>query len=153
MRQASARVPASAWTLGLISLAPFYVTSAVYCYGPHRYGALALLALGTWSTAMLAYLGGIRAGLELGSDHPPRWWSMTLSLLTPFAGFGLLYGALAHRFDPVWEVSGFLVAFLLVWLWDVRDIEGPAWRPRYRTLITAGAAVALAFALEQAMSM
>ena len=48
---------------------------------------------------------------------------------------------------------GFLLAFLLVWLWDVRDIEGPAWRPRYRTLITAGAAIALAFALEQALSM
>ena len=153
MRQTSARVPASAWTLGLISLAPFYVASAVYCYGPARYGPAALLALGAWSAAMLAYLGGIRAGLELGSDHPPRWWSLSLPLLTPFAGFGLLYGALVHRFDAVWEVSGFLVAFLLVWIWDVRDIEGPAWRPRYRTLITAGAAVALAFALEQALSM
>ena len=153
MRQSSARVPASAWTLGAISLAPFYITSAIYCYGPHQFGAVALLALGAWSTAMLAYLGGIRAGLELGSDHPPRWWGMSLSLLTPFAGFGLLYGALANRFDAVWQVSGFLVAFLLVWLWDVRDVEGPAWRPRYRTLITAGAAIALAFALEQAMSL
>lgn len=153
MRQASTRAPASAWALGLFSLTPFYVTSAIYCYGPHRYGALALLALGAWSAVMLSYLGGIRAGLELGSDHPPRWWSLSLSLLTPITGFGLLYGALAHRFDAVWEVSGFLTAFLLVWLWDVRDIEGPAWRPRYRTLITAGAAIALAFALEQAMSM
>lgn len=153
MRQASARVPASAWTLGLFSLTPFYVTSAIYCYGPDRFGAVALLALGAWSAAMLSYLGGIRAGLELGADHPPRWSSLSLSLLTPVAGFGLLYGALAHHFDPVWEVSGFLTAFLLVWLWDVRDVEGPAWRPRYRTLITAGAAIALSFALEQAMSM
>jgi hypothetical protein len=153
MRQSSTRVPASAWTLGILSLAPFYITSAIYCYGPPRLNDVALLALGAWSTAILAYLGGIRAGLELASDHPPRWWSMSLSLLTPIAGFGLLYGALSRRFDAVWEVSGFLLAFLLVWLWDVRDIEGPAWRPRYRTLITAGAAIALAFALEQALSM
>jgi len=136
-----------------LSLAPFYITSAIYCYGPPRLNDVALLALGAWSTAILAYLGGIRAGLELASDHLPRWWSMSLSLLTPIAGFGLLYGALSRRFDAVWEVSGFLLAFLLVWLWDVRDIEGPAWRPRYRTLITAGAAIALAFALEQALSM
>lgn len=153
MRQSSARVPASAWTLGVVSLTPFYVTSAIYCYGPQPLAAVALLALGAWSTAMLAYLGGIRAGLELAGDRPPRWTNMILSLLTPFAGFGLLYGALAHQFDAVWEISGFLLAFLLVWLWDVRDIEGPAWRPRYRTLITAGAAIALAFALEQALSM
>jgi len=153
MRQSSTRVPASAWTLGILSLTPFYITSAIYCYGPPRLNDVALLALGAWSAAMLAYLGGIRAGLELGSDHPPRWWSMSLSMLTPIAGFGLLYGALSRRFDAVWEVSGFLLAFLLVWLWDVRDIEGPAWRPRYRTLITAGAAIALAFALEQALSM
>ncbi|MDO9223719.1 MAG: DUF3429 domain-containing protein [Caulobacter sp.] len=153
MRQASTRVPASAWALGLISLAPFYVTSAIYCYGPRDLAPLALLALAGWSTAMLAYLGGVRAGLELGSDHPPRWWSMWVSLLTPIAGFGLLFGALSHRFDAAWQVSGFLLAFLLIWLWDVRDIEGPAWRPRYRTLITAGAAIALAFALEQAMSL
>jgi len=153
MGQSSTRVPASAWTLGVVSLAPFYATAAIYCYGPHQFSAVALLALGAWSTAMLAYLGGIRAGLELGSDHPPRWSSLFLPCLTPLAGFGLMYGALVHRFDPVWEVSGFLTAFLLVWLWDVRDIEGPAWRPRYRTLITAGAAIALAFALEQALSM
>ena len=153
MGQSSTRVPASAWTLGILSLAPFYITSAIYCYGPPRLNDVALLALGGWSAVILAYLGGIRAGLELASDHPPRWWSMSLSLLTPIDGFGLLYGALSRRFDAVWEISGFLLAFLLLWLWDVRDIEGPAWRPRYRTLITAGAAIALAFALEQALSM
>ena len=153
MRQASARVPAPAWTLGLISLTPFYVSAAIYCYGPDRLKAMALIALVGWSTAILSYLGGVRAGLELGQDHPPRWTGLILSLLTPIAGFGLLFGAALGRFDPVWQVSGFLTAFLLVWLWDVRDIEGPAWRPRYRTLITAGAAIALAFALEQALSM
>jgi hypothetical protein len=36
MRQSSTRVPASAWTLGILSLAPFYITSAIYCYGPPR---------------------------------------------------------------------------------------------------------------------
>jgi hypothetical protein len=153
MTQASARVPAPAWTLGLVSLAPFYVSAGIYCYGPNRLSAMALMALVGWSAAMLSYLGGVRAGLELGQDHPPRWLNLSLSLLTPFAGFALLFGAALNRFDAVWQVSGFLTAFLLVWLWDVRDVEGPSWRPRYRTLITAGAAIALAFALEQALSL
>ncbi|MFZ5670805.1 MAG: DUF3429 domain-containing protein [Pseudomonadota bacterium] len=152
MRQATPRVPAPAWVLGVISLSPFYVSAGVYCYGPPQLRVMGLAGLIGWSTAMLAYLGGVRAGLELGRDHPPRWWSLALSLLTPAAGFALFFGSLG-RFPPAWTVSGFLTAFLLVWLWDVRDMEGPGWRPRYRTLITAGAAIALAFALEQALSM
>ncbi|MDP1632594.1 MAG: DUF3429 domain-containing protein [Caulobacter sp.] len=152
MSQAQARVPAQAWMFGLISLAPFYIAAGVYCYGPDRLSALSLAGLAVWSTTMLSFLGGIRAGRELDREQF-RWWSLALALLTPIAGFSLLFGPLIHRFDAVWQVSGFLTAFLLVWLWDVRDVEGPSWRPRYRTLVTAGAAIALAFALEQALSM
>ena len=35
----------------------------------------------------------------------------------------------------------------------MNDHDGPEWRPRLRTLLTAGAAVPLAFALEQALSL
>jgi hypothetical protein len=38
-------------------------------------------------------------------------------------------------------------------VWDVNDHEGPEWRPRLRTLLTAGAAIPLAFALEKALRM
>lgn len=153
MSNASTRVPRQVWTLGLLTLVPFYTAAGVYCYGPEAMRRTALMALLVWSTAMLSYLGGVRAGMELARDTAPRWTSLSLSLGTPLLAFGLLFGAGTGRFDTAWEVSGFLTAFLLVWLRDVRDPDGPLWRPRYRTLITAGAAIALAFALEQALSM
>jgi hypothetical protein len=59
----------------------------------------------------------------------------------------------AERFGPAWQLSGFLFVFLLQWLWDVTSHEGPAWRPRLRTLLTTGAALSLAFALEQALAL
>lgn len=153
MGQAIARAPATAWTMGLISLIPFYLFAGLYCYGPPPLRGQAFLGLLGWSTAMLSYLGGVRAGLEIDSRAEPRLWSIALSMLSPVAALGLLFGAVTGLLSPVQQVSGFMLAFLLMWIWDSRAVDGPAWRPRYRTFITAGAAVALAFALEQAMSM
>lgn len=153
MRQAIARAPASAWTMGVISLVPFYLAAGFYCYGPGEMRGQAFLGLIGWSTAMLSYLGGVRAGLEIDSHASPRWWSTGLALLSPFAALALLFGALTGALSQAQQVSGFMTAFLLMWIWDTRAHDGPTWRPRYRTLITAGAVVALAFALEQAMSL
>lgn len=153
MGQARTRTPASAWAMGGVNLIPFYVAAGLYCYGPRDLAPGALLALTGWSAAMLSYLGGVRAGLEIDSHARPRWWSAILSMLSPIAAFGLLFGGLAGVLDPVQQVSGFMTAFLLMWVWDQRTHDGPAWRPRYRTAITTGAAIALAFALEQAMSL
>jgi hypothetical protein len=153
MRQAIAQAPASAWTIGVLTLVPFYVASGYYCYGPSHLKDEGLMALLGWSAAMLSYLGGVRAGLEIDAHARPRWWSVSLALLSPVAAFGLLFGAVRGVLSPAQQVSGFLLAFLLIWLWDQRTIDGPAWRPRYRTVITAGAAIALAFALENAMSL
>ncbi|MDP2258536.1 MAG: DUF3429 domain-containing protein [Caulobacter sp.] len=153
MRQAIARAPATAWTMGLISLIPFYIFAGLYCYGPHPMRGQAFLGLLGWSTAMLSYLGGVRAGLEIDSHARPRLWSVALAMLSPVAALGLLFGAVTGALSQVQQISGFMVAFLLMWIWDSRAVDGPAWRPRYRTFITAGAAVALAFALEQAMSL
>lgn len=153
MGQAIVRAPASAWTMGVCSLVPFYVSAALYCYGPADLRGQAFLGLIGWSTAMLSYLGGVRAGLEIDSRAQPRLWSIALAMLSPVAALLLLFGALTGGLSAVQQVSGFMTAFILMWLWDTRASDGPAWRPRYRTFITAGAAVALAFALEQAMSL
>jgi len=153
MGQARARAPAAAWTSGIASLVPFYVTAGLYCYGPLDWRPQALLALIGWSTATLSYLGGVHAGLEIDSHDRPRFWTVALTILTPLAAFALLLAAMLGHLPPAAQVSGFLTAFLLMWIWDQRTIDGPAWRPRYRTVITAGAAIALAFALEQALSM
>jgi hypothetical protein len=143
-------VPPAVWVFGLATLIPFFVASGIFCYGPTASKSGALTALLAYSTAMVSYFGGVRSGLEI-ENSSPRWVVLGLSLLFPLAGFGLLFGEL--HFEPAWQLSGFLLLFLLQWVWDVTDHEGPAWRPRMRTLLTSGAAVSLAFSLEQTLNM
>lgn len=143
-------VPPAVWVFGLSTLIPFFVASGLFCYGPDHIQKSSLLALLAYSAAMVSYFGGVRTGLEI--EHPsPRWSVLGISLLFPLAGFGLLLGEL--KFEPAWQLSGFLLVFLLQWVWDVTDHDGPTWRPRMRTLLTAGAAISLAFSLEQALHM
>jgi len=143
-------VPPAVWVFGLSTLIPFFVSSVLFCYGPAKLQNSALIGLLAYSAAMVSYFGGVRTGLEI-ENPSPRWSVLGISLLFPLAGFGLLLGEL--KFDPAWQLSGFLLVFLLQWVWDVTSHEGPTWRPRMRTLLTAGAAVSLAFALEQALHM
>ena len=143
-------VPPAAWVFGLSTLIPFFVASGLFCYGLAAIQQSALLALLAYSTAMVSYFGGLRTGLEI-KDPSPRWSVLGVSLLFPLSGFGLLLGQL--KFGPAWQLSGFLLVLLLQWVWDVTDHEGPSWRPRMRTLMTAGAAISLAFALEKALHM
>ena len=145
-----APVPPAVWVFGLSTLIPFFIASGLFCYGPPAIQKSSLVALLAYSAAMVSYFGGVRSGLEIENPHP-RWSVLGLSLLFPLAGFGLLLGEL--KFDPAWQLSGFLLVFLLQWVWDVTDHDGPTWRPRMRTLLTAGAAISLAFSLEQALHM
>ena len=143
-------VPPAVWVFGLSTLIPFFVSSVLFCYGPDSVQRSSLIALLSYSAAMVSYFGGVRTGLEI-ENPSPRWSVLGISLMFPLAGFGLLLGEL--KFDPAWQLSGFLLVFLLQWVWDVTDHDGPTWRPRMRTLLTAGAAISLAFALEQALHM
>ncbi|HEX6858840.1 MAG TPA: DUF3429 domain-containing protein [Caulobacteraceae bacterium] len=149
---ARAPAPPTVWAFGVFSIIPLFIAAGIYCYGPAPLHGAGLLALLGYCTALLSYLGGIRCGLEF-ERRRPRWRKIAYSMLAPFFAFFLLLGAGYGRLDPVAQISGFLVAFLLQWIWDVNDHEGPDWRPRLRTLLTAGAAIPLAFALEQALSM
>ena len=143
-------VPPAVWVFGLSTLIPFFIASGLFCYGPDHVQKSSLLALLACSAAMVSYFGGVRTGLEI-ENPSPRWRILGVSLLFPLAAFGLLLGEL--KFEPAWQLSGFLLLFLLQWLWDVTNHEGPTWRPRMRTLMTAGAAISLAFSLEQALHM
>jgi hypothetical protein len=142
--------PPAVWVFGLSTLIPFFVASGLFCYGPQSVQSGSLTAMLAYSAAMVSYFGGVRTGLEI-ENPSPRWSVLGISLLFPLAAFGLLLGEL--QFEPAWQLSGFLLVYLLQWLWDVTNHEGPAWRPRMRTLMTAGAAISLAFALEQALHM
>jgi hypothetical protein len=143
-------VPPAVWVFGLSTLIPSFISSALFCYGPDPIQRPALVALLAYSAAMVSYFGGVRTGLEI-ENASPRWSVLGISLLFPLAAFGLLLGEL--KFEAAWQLSGFLLLFLLQWVWDVTDHDGPSWRPRMRTLLTAGAAVSLAFSLEQALHM
>jgi hypothetical protein len=147
---ARAPVPPVVWVFGVLSIVPLFIAAGLYCYGPGNMAGPGLLALLGYSTALLSFLGGIRCGLEFARRRP-RWHVIGPAMSAPIIAFLLLLGS--ARFDVVWQISGFLLAFLLQWVWDVNDHEGPEWRPRLRTLLTAGAAIPLAFALEQALSM
>ena len=150
--RARAPAPPTVWMFGVFSIVPLFIAAWVYCYGPLNLRGAGLLGLLGYATALLSFLGGIRCGLEF-ARRLPRWRIIGASLIAPFFAFFILLGAGSGRFDTVWQVSGLLLAFLLQWVWDVNDHDGPEWRPRLRTLLTAGAAVPLAFALEQALSM
>ncbi len=143
-------VPPAVWVFGLSTLIPFFVASGLFCYGPQKFQSGSLTAMLAYSAAMVSYFGGVRTGLEI-ENPSPRWSVLGISLLFPLAAFGLLLGEV--KFEPAWQLSGFLLLYLLQWLWDVTNHEGPTWRPRMRTLMTAGAAISLAFALEQALHM
>ena len=150
--RARAPAPPTVWVFGIFSIVPLFIAAWVYCYGPLNLRGAGLLGLLGYATALLSFLGGVRCGLEF-ARRLPRWRIIGASLIAPFFAFFILLGAGSGRFDTVWQVSGLLLAFLLQWVWDVNDHDGPEWRPRLRTLLTAGAAIPLAFALEQALSL
>jgi hypothetical protein len=143
-------VPPAVWALGVLCVSPFVIASALFCYGPANLSSGALSVLFAYSTVMLGYMGGVRTGIEVERDQP-RWMHLGASIIAPMAGFGLL---LAQNIMPAYaRLGGFILIMIAQWLWDVSHHEGPAWRPRMRTFLTAGAGIPLAFALEQALHM
>ena len=52
-----------------------------------------------------------------------------------------------------WILGGFMGAFILQWLFDHTAPDVPARYPRLSTVLTAGACVSLAVALEQTLRM
>ncbi len=148
LEQPIVEAPPAVWVLALGCVSPFIVASALFCYGPSDLSSGALSVLFAYSTIMLGYMGGLRAGIEIERDRP-RWMHLAVSIVAPMTGFGLL---LAQNVMPAYaRLGGFILVMIAQWLWDVSHHEGPAWRPRMRTFVTAGAGIPLAFALEQAL--
>ena len=150
LEQPIVEAPAAVWALGLLCVSPFIVASAVFCYGPASMSSWSLSVLFAYSTIMVGYMGGLRAGVEIESGRP-RWVHLAVSIVAPMTGFGLL---LAQDVLPAYaRLGGFILIIIAQWLWDVSHHEGPAWRPRMRTFLTTGAGIPLAFALEKALHM
>ena len=134
--------------LGALGVIPFAAAAAVYSLGAPNLAGPALLTLLGYSAAILSFLGGVRWGVEIAVRRTPRWHVLAASMLPPLVSWGLLAGsALVVQH----QLAGFLLAFLLQWAWDSRSNSAPAWYPRLRTLLTLGAVLSLAAALEAAL--
>ena len=142
------RPPSSAAALGALGLIPLFAAALVLAFGPPNLAGPALLTLTAYSAAVLSFLGGVRWGVEIALTRSPRWAVLAASNLAPIAAWLLVAAPGAFGLSEVQALGGFILAFLLQWAWDSRSTTPPAWYPRLRTLLTLGAVLALAVALE-----
>jgi hypothetical protein len=142
--------PAPLWTIALLALAPFPIGACIYAYGPAPLAGRALVVILTWSAVVLAFLGGVRWGLESGRAAP-RWTRLMISTVSPVAAWILLLSRGAMGLNLV--ICGFLGAFMLQWVFDHTAPDVPTRYPRLSTTLTLGACVSLAMALEKALRM
>lgn len=148
--QSVGRAPLPLWIIALAALSPFPVAAGIYAFGPAGQASMALAVILTWSAVVLAFLGGVRWGLETGRPSP-RWPRLLASVISPVIAWILFLGrdAIADH----WELTGFLAAFLLQWLFDHSAPDTPARWPILMTTLTLGACVSLAVVLEKALQM
>ena len=141
-------IPPALWIIALGSLAPFPLSAIAYGWGAPDIARPALGVILTWSGCVLAFLGGVRWGLESGRPSP-RPYRLVISVASPVAAWAILL-ARGHIPDG-WVVGGCIGAFLLQWLFDHQGPDVPARYPRLSTAVTAAACVSLAVCLDQAM--
>lgn len=140
--------PRAIWIIALMGMSGFPAAAAVYAYGPAQWAGHGLNVMITWAAVVLGFLGGIRWGLEIGRPHP-RWTRLAVSTLSPIAGWTLV--ALRGDVDTSWILAGFLAAFILQWLFDSQAPDTPSRYPRLMTVLTLGACLSLAVALEKTL--
>ncbi len=140
--------PVMLWAIALIALAPFPIAALVYGYGAPDLASPALTVLLTWSAVVVAFFGGVRWGLETAKPRP-RWPRLALSALSSFIAWGVLLSR--GRIAETWVLGAFIVVFMVQWLFDHQAPGVPARYPRLFTVLTGGACVSLALALEKAI--
>jgi hypothetical protein len=141
-------IPPALWIIAICAMAPFPLTAAAYGWGPPDLARPALTVILTWSGVVLAFLGGVRWGMESGRPKP-RAERLLISVLSPVAAWTVL--ASRHRVPEGWIIGGCIAAFLAQWLFDHRAPDVPERYPRLSTTLTAGACISLAVCLDQAL--
>lgn len=141
--------PAALWMIALAAMAPFPVAALLYSFGPPELARPGLTVLLSWAALVVAFLGGVRWGLET-REAAPRWYRLAFSALTATAALLVLLGR--GRLPDVWILGGFLAVFLVQWLFDHQTPDTPARYPTLSTAIAAGACVSLGLALERALN-
>jgi hypothetical protein len=148
--QAESSAPLPLWIIAVMALAPFPVSALLYAYGPASQSEQALTVILTWSAIVMSFVGGVRWGLETARESP-RFSRMAGAVVGPV--FAWLLIVARGRWPDTWLLCGFLSAFLLQWLFDHTAPDVPARYPRLLTVLTLGAGLSLAIALEQALRM
>lgn len=138
------RPPITPLALGAAGLIPFLGSAFAYAFGDPRLAGPALLTLVTYSAAILSFLGGVRWGAEMMASPRPSALVMIGSNLPSLLAWGLLAAPFA---TPVMQFTGFLIAFVLHWAWDLASPGLPAWYRRLRTPLTVGAVLSVGLAL------
>lgn|SRR5476649_869126 len=141
-------IPPALWAIALATLAPFPLAAIAYGWGPPDVARPALTVILNWSGCVLAFLGGVRWGLESGRPKP-RPARLVISVLSPVVAWVILFSR--HRLPDGWIIGGCIGAFLVQWLFDHQAPDVPARYPRLSTALTAAACVSLAVCLDQAM--
>ncbi|WP_293905586.1 DUF3429 domain-containing protein [Phenylobacterium sp.] len=142
-------IPAALWGIALLALSPFPVSTYLYCYGPASGMGSALNALMLWSAVVLSFLGGVRWGLET-REAQPRALRQAFSALCAVAAWVMILAR--GRLPETWVIGGFIVAFLIQWLFDHQTPDTPSRYPMLSTAVTTAGCVSLAWALEKAMN-
>ena len=141
-------IPAALWVIALLAVSPFPVAAILYGFGPAELMRPALTSLLGWSAVVLAFLGGVRWGLETREPHP-RPGRQLFSALCAVAAWVVLLAR--GRAPDTWILGGFIAAFLIQWLFDHQTPDTPSRYPLLSTTLTTAACVSLALALEKAM--
>ena len=141
-------VPPGLWVIAVLAIVPFPISAAAYGFGSEPVARPALTTILTWSAAVLAFLGGVRWGLETARPAP-RWQRQAISVISPVAAWLLLLAR--HCVSDAVIIGGFIAAFLVQWLYDHQAPDVPARYPRLSTALAGAACVSLAVCLDQAL--
>src|SRR5882724_4222016 len=87
-------IPPALWIIAVCALAPFPLAAAAYGWGAPDVARPALTVILTWSGIVLAFLGGVRWGMETGRPKP-RAQRLLISVLSPLVAWVIL--AARHR--------------------------------------------------------
>ncbi|MGF1500690.1 MAG: DUF3429 domain-containing protein [Paracoccaceae bacterium] len=138
----SDQVPPAALWLGGAGVLPFAGLALLASFGPAGWQGAAVTWLEGYGVAILSFMGGCRWGFAAaGLGRGPDWGPIAGSVVPALYAWAVA-GALA----PPWSLALLALGFVALLGADValtRAGGAPAWWPRLRWPLTAGAAVSL----------
>lgn len=137
-----ARIPSSAFWLGLLGAVPFLAGAIGLWAGAPQLGHLPILGASLlYGAVILSFLGGIRWGTAIGPHGAMRQaLEFSGSVLPAIAAW------LALLMPPAAGLSLLIIGFLMQALWDVIAVEEgrlPLWFGKLRMILTSIVTVSL----------